>query len=212
MCHWTRFPPGQTMTITQALEADRSSLDVESKCDSTMKARHWTASTMTIDQPLRQSCLSSYQKYQLSEQALKQKRMRVAAIMWSSEVASKLLQQAEKPKGEFKLPLLDHPVPPLVQTNDHPPLGQPQPPPARLSSSSQPVTISSGPPTSTSGSAMSSAPSTPPLGQELLPLDQQPHPLDPSGSFLSFMALPKPPLAPPLQLHQPCNYVKKEVF
>lgn len=52
------------------LEADSFSLNVET-CESlavvqsTLKARDWTASTTTIDQPLRRSCLSSFQKYQL---------------------------------------------------------------------------------------------------------------------------------------------------
>ncbi len=96
------------------LEADRSSLNVETYesltvVKSIMKARDWTAPTMTIDQPLRQSCLSSYQKYQFnlqkkkeSEQALKRKRMREAARMRSSEVANKLVQQARKNKRPVK--------------------------------------------------------------------------------------------------------------
>lgn len=88
------------------LEADRCSMNVKTYeslavVKSTLKARDWTAWTMTIDQSLRRSCLSSFQKYQLhlrkkkeTEQALKQKRLSEAAKMQSSKEANKLVQQA----------------------------------------------------------------------------------------------------------------------
>nr|XP_055023083.1 uncharacterized protein LOC129413401 [Misgurnus anguillicaudatus] len=61
---------GSFNLMDDILETDRCSLNVETYeslavVKSTMKARDWTASTITIDQPLRRSCLSSYQNYQL---------------------------------------------------------------------------------------------------------------------------------------------------
>lgn len=52
------------------LEANRCSMNVETydslaAVQSTMKRGDWTASTMNREQPLRRSCLSSYQNYQL---------------------------------------------------------------------------------------------------------------------------------------------------
>ncbi|RXN16572.1 translation initiation factor IF-2 [Labeo rohita] len=60
---------GSFNLMDDILEADRCSMNVETYeslaiVKSTIKAREWTASTMTIDQPLRWSCLSSYQTYQ----------------------------------------------------------------------------------------------------------------------------------------------------
>lgn len=62
---------GSFNLMDDIFEADRCSMNVETYeslaiVKSTIKAREWTASTMTIDQPLRWSCLSSYQTYQTS--------------------------------------------------------------------------------------------------------------------------------------------------
>ncbi|KAL2102163.1 hypothetical protein ACEWY4_001331 [Coilia grayii] len=101
---------GSFNLMDDILEDDRCSMNVETYeslavVKSTLKARDQTASTMTIDQPLRRACLISYQNYQLhlqkkkeTEQALKQKRLSEAARMQSSKEANKLLQQAQKMK------------------------------------------------------------------------------------------------------------------
>lgn len=64
---------------------------------------------MNIDQPLRRSCLCSFQNYQLhlkkkkeTAQALKQKRLSEAARILSSKEANKLAQQARKIKRPAK--------------------------------------------------------------------------------------------------------------
>lgn len=56
---------GSFNLMDDILEADRCSMNMETYeslavVKSTMKTRDWTASTMTIDQSLRRSCLSSY--------------------------------------------------------------------------------------------------------------------------------------------------------
>ena len=105
---------GSFNLMDDILEADRCRMIVETYeslaiIKSTMKARNWTASTMLIDQPLRRSCLSSYQNYQLhlqkkkaSEHALKKKRMGEAIRMRSTAVANRLVNQARKTKRPAK--------------------------------------------------------------------------------------------------------------
>ncbi|KAM8735510.1 uncharacterized protein AB9X84_023938 isoform 2-T2 [Acanthopagrus schlegelii] len=105
---------GSFNLMDDILESDRCSMNVETYeslavIKSTLKARDWTASTMNIDQPLRRSCLSSFQNYQLhlkkkkeTAQALKQKRLNEAARMLSSKEANKLAQQARKIKRPAK--------------------------------------------------------------------------------------------------------------
>ncbi|KAL7850047.1 hypothetical protein SRHO_G00193960 [Serrasalmus rhombeus] len=105
---------GSFNLMDDILEDDRCSMNVETyeslaMIKSTLKARDWTASTMTIDQPLRRSCLSSFQNYLLhlqkkkeNEQALKQKRLSEAARIQSSKEANKLVQQARKVKRQAK--------------------------------------------------------------------------------------------------------------
>ncbi|XP_026101701.1 uncharacterized protein LOC113073044 [Carassius auratus] len=101
---------GSFNLMDDILESDRCSMNVETYeslavIKSTLKARNWTASTMNIDQPLRRSCLSSFQNYQLhlkkkkeTAQALKKKRLSEAARILSSKEANKLSQQARKTK------------------------------------------------------------------------------------------------------------------
>ena len=105
---------GSFNLMDDILEADRCRMNVETyesltSIKSTMKARNWTASTMLIDQPLRRSCLSSYQNYQLhlqkkkaSEQALKKIKMGEAIRMRSTPVANQLVNQARKTKRPAK--------------------------------------------------------------------------------------------------------------
>ena len=99
---------GSFNLMDDILEADRCRMNVETYeslaiIKSTMKARNCTASTMLIDQPLRKSCLSSYETYQLhlrkkkaSEQALKEKRMDEAIRMRSTAVANRIVNRAKK--------------------------------------------------------------------------------------------------------------------
>ena len=106
---------GSFNLMDDILESDRCSMNVETYeslavIKSTLKARDWTASTMNTDQPLRRSCLSSFQNYQLhlkkkkeTAQALKQKRLNEAARMLSSKEANKLAQQARKNQKASKI-------------------------------------------------------------------------------------------------------------
>lgn len=105
---------GSFNLMDDILEADRCSMNVETYeslaiVKSTIKAREWTASTMTIDQPLRWSCLSSYQTYQKhlqkkkeAQQAQKKKRVSEAARIRPSEMANKLIRQARNIAGSAK--------------------------------------------------------------------------------------------------------------
>ncbi|KAL0149029.1 hypothetical protein M9458_055644, partial [Cirrhinus mrigala] len=105
---------GSFNLMDDILESDRCSMNVETYeslavIKSTLKARDWTASTMNIDQPLRRSCLSSFQNYQLhlkkkkeTAQALKQKRLSEAARILPSKEANILAQQARKIKRPAK--------------------------------------------------------------------------------------------------------------
>ncbi|XP_063049613.1 uncharacterized protein LOC134444070 [Engraulis encrasicolus] len=82
-------------------ESDRCSMNVETYeglavIKSTLKAREWTPSTMSIDQSLRRPCLSSFQSYQQhlkkkkdASHALQQQRLSVAARVLSSKEALK---------------------------------------------------------------------------------------------------------------------------
>ena len=97
---WSRVAFLKTTERDNILEADRCSMNVETYeslaiIKLTMKARNWTASTMMSDQPLRRSCLYSYQndqfhlqKKKASEQALKKKRIGEAIRMRSTAVAN----------------------------------------------------------------------------------------------------------------------------
>lgn len=142
---------GSFNLMDDILESDRCSMNVETYeslavIKSTLIARDWTASTMNIDQPLRRSCLCSFQNYQLhlkkkkeTAQALKQKRLSEAARILSSKEANKLAQQARKIKRQNPPlhkppPPLQKPPPPLVnrpswKKEDHhnPPLHQSSP-------------------------------------------------------------------------------------
>ncbi|XP_055062812.2 uncharacterized protein [Misgurnus anguillicaudatus] len=105
---------GSFNLMDDILEDDRCSMNVETYeslavIKSTLKAKDRTASTMTIDQPLRRACLSSFQNYQLhlqkkkeTEQALRQKRLSEAARMQSLKETNKLVQQARKIKRPAK--------------------------------------------------------------------------------------------------------------
>ena len=95
---------------------------------STLKARDQTASTMTIDQPLRRACLSSFQNYQVhlqkkkeTEQALKQRRLSEAAkdavLKGGKQTGStgpKNEKASKNPPPCRSLPPLHKPPPPLV--------------------------------------------------------------------------------------------------
>lgn len=95
------------------LESDRCRMNVETYnlaiIKSTLKARKWTASTLSIDHPLRSSCLASYKTYQLhlkekkaKEQEMKEKRMSEAIRIRSAAVANRIVCQARKSKGPAK--------------------------------------------------------------------------------------------------------------
>ncbi|XP_060756695.1 putative uncharacterized protein DDB_G0281733 [Neoarius graeffei] len=105
---------GSFNIMDDILEADRCRMNVETYeglaiIKSTMKARKWTASTMSIDQPLRHSCLASYKTYQLHlekkkarEEDMRQKRMTEAMRVRSTAVANRIVSQARKSKRPAK--------------------------------------------------------------------------------------------------------------
>ncbi|XP_063751989.1 uncharacterized protein LOC134872551 [Eleginops maclovinus] len=174
---------GSFNIMDDILEADRCRMNVETYeslaiIKSTMKARKWTASTMLIDQPLRNSCLSSYKTYQLHlekkkarEQGMREKRMSEAMRVRSTAVANRIVTQAKKSKGPSSSstrpaasPRPTRPSPKTISSAKTRPFRPTGPSTTSSGAAKKPSSSSSGPSASSSGatnkpSASSSGPS-----------------------------------------------------